>query len=289
MTRMVRDEVLYLLEKYKIHPKKKSGQHFLIDDDAFDSILGAADLGPRDAVLEVGAGIGTLTARLCAAAGRILTVESDRTFEPILVALQRLNPGLVVQFGDFLTMPYEAIREGLGILGRKRYVIVANIPYYITARLIRRVMGFATTPSSMTLLIQKEVAERIVATDGHHSKLSLAVHLYGTPRIVCAVKPESFYPAPEVDSAVLTVKNIKPWRHDAHEKFVWQLIGFAFSSKRKKLSNNLAAGLQLTRARIEDACIEAGVSPDSRAEHVSPTSWISLARALSSIDTPKKR
>lgn len=278
---MVRDDVRYLLTRHRIAPRKEAGQYFLIDDGVFDAIISAARLTARDGVLEIGAGIGTLTTRLAAQAGRVLAVEMDERFKPLLDALVRMHPSLSVHIGDFLKMPFDVIAQALQPNKKNSYAVVANIPYYITARIIRRLMTFELPPRRMVLLMQREVAERIVAAHGHHSKLSLAVHLYGTPAIVCNVPPSSFYPEPAVASAVMAISSIAAWRHKAEERFVWQLITFGFAAKRKKLASNIAGGLRAKKNAIEDALVAIGVPPEARAEHLKPEEWIALAEHLS--------
>lgn len=218
--------------------KKSLGQHFLTSEAALRSILAAADLRKSDTVLEIGPGRGALTHSLLESGVRVIAAEKDRELIPLLSekfsdALARKQFRLIE--GDILELSLEKV------VGRKSYKVVANIPYYITGILLRRLFSGDRKPERAVLLLQREVAERIVARNGKESILSLSVKAYGEPRYIKTVPRGSFNPPPQVDSAVLLVENIRnPFKSSAEEASFFELIRAGFSSKRKKLIGNLA-------------------------------------------------
>lgn len=277
---MSRESVSYLLKKYGIKPDPRGSQNFLVSDSALDAIVSAAGLTPTDRVLEIGAGIGTLTAALATRCHSVLAVEQDIRFEPLLRALGSVNANVHLLFRDIMAVHFDDIVQALGLDSKQKYKVVANIPYHITSRIISRLIAYPVTPERIVLLVQKEVGERIVAKPGDHSKLSLSVQFYGTPELLQIIPRGSFYPSPEVDSVILRIRSIAPWHYPESEKRVWQLIAFGFSSKRKKLLNNLAAGLVRDKSEIASALESCGIPVDSRAQALSTDDWRALARTI---------
>ncbi|MBI4090622.1 MAG: ribosomal RNA small subunit methyltransferase A [Candidatus Komeilibacteria bacterium] len=277
---MSRESVLFLLKKFGIKPDPMVSQNFLISDTALNAVIAASDLAPADRVLEIGAGIGTLTAELVARCHTVLAVEQDTRFTKLLESLRSVNTNLRVLYRDIIAVHFEEIARELDLGIGRSYKVVANIPYHITSRIISRLIAYPMIPERIVLLVQKEVGERIVAKPGDHSKLSLSVQFYGTPELLQTVPRSAFYPAPEVDSAILRIRGIRPWQYPESEKRVWQLIALGFSAKRKKLVNNLAAGLAGEKSEIASVLEHCTIPVDSRAQGLSPDDWRSLARAL---------
>ncbi len=275
---MSKESVVYLLHKYQLRPNEVRGQHFLIDESVLEKILVAADCKTSDAVLEVGPGIGNLTALLAQSCRHVVAVEVDRRYKPVLDALCAVNTNVTVLYHDILTLSFEELIKAFG--ARTEYKIVANIPYYLTSRLLAQFIQYPVLPQVIVVLVQKEVADRIVEGPGNHSKLSLGIQFYAEPRVVFRVPRDLFYPKPAVDSAVVQIKNLHRWSYPESEQRVWQLINFGFSAKRKKLVNNLAAGLHVDRETIVQRMGEAGIDPSKRAQMLSAGDWRSLARVF---------
>src|SRR3989344_6362101 len=181
---MTRAEAEYLLRKYRIRPDLEKGQHFLVSEEALRRIILASDIERGDRILEIGPGIGTLTTLLSGRAAAVAAVEIDEQYRPLLGAIQAVNPNLTVIYRDILKVPFQEIAATLGLERGESYKIVANIPYYLTSRFISRCLHYPALPERMVLLVQKEVAERIVARPGSHSKLSLSVQFYGEPELL---------------------------------------------------------------------------------------------------------
>lgn len=253
--------------------KKSLGQHFLASRHALDAIIGTAGLTPGETVLEVGPGMGVLTARLLEAGGRVVAVEKDdRLIEPLKETFRAeiASGKLTLIHDDILRFDVSCFK-----LCASSFVLVANIPYYITGAFLRKFLGGDCHPSRMVLLLQKEVAKRIVARDGKESLLSISVKAYGEPRYVKTVKAGSFSPAPKVDSAILAIKNISKENFaDADEEMFFALLKSGFGKKRKLLFSNLGV-LPADREKIAATC---GISPNARAEDVPLHGWLCLTK-----------
>jgi 16S rRNA (adenine1518-N6/adenine1519-N6)-dimethyltransferase len=267
-------EVRQLLRRYHLKPDRRRGQNFLVADEVYDDIIGAAALTPTATVLEVGAGLGTLTARLAERAGRVVAVEVDTRLAPLLQQRFATRANVTVVAADILRRP----PAHLGL--EPPYQVVANIPYYLTSALLKLLLTGRPQPTSLTLLVQREVAARIVAAPGSMSLLALSVQLYGQPRLVRTISPDAFLPPPAVSSALLTVGDVRPFPFDVPERRFWQVARIGFAAKRKQLVNNLTGGLQLPRATVAAALQVAGLAATVRAEDLSPVAWRALVRAL---------
>jgi len=252
------------------------GQHFLTGQWAAKKLAESARFQPGETILEIGPGKGALTRELLATGAHVVAVEKD----PLLVEqLQRVFPEEITS--GMLTVVENDVRNvSAKTLGLKKYVLAANIPYYITGEIIRQFLTADIQPRAMALLVQKEVAERIVARDGKESILSLSVKAYGTPKIVAKVSRGNFSPPPSVDSAILLVGDIsKKFFDGLDERHFFKAVKAGFASKRKFLSSNLAATFGKDAvARAFEAC---DLSPKVRAEDVSLSMWKEIAKALS--------
>ena len=258
----------------KIHygAKKSLGQHFLMHARTAERIADAAEIEGRT-VLEIGPGTGMLTRPLIARAKNVIAVEADRALAQALretFASEIASGRLEVVAGDIRAFDPGSIREP--------YALVANIPYYITGEIIRTFLGAKKKPGSMTLLVQKEVAERI-ARSKKESLLSIAVKTYGTPKYLFTVPKGAFVPAPSVDSAVLTITDIRmPFASAGEETRFFEVLRAGFAHKRKLLAGNLSviAGRETLMRAFE----RAGIAEKARAEDVPLASWRALARML---------
>lgn len=262
-----------VLKRFGLRADKSLGQNFLQDDFALESIASAAQIQPTDSVLEIGPGLGSLTRHLAASAREVVAVELDGRLIPPLQATLVPHRNVRIVQGDILKLaPHELIAE-------QEYIVVANIPYYITSAVIRHLLESKVKPRRVVLTIQKEVAERICAKPGDMSLLALSVQIYGEPRIAARIPAEAFFPKPKVDSAVLCVDIFSSPRIESEylETF-FKLTKAGFSQKRKTLRNSLAAGLHISPAQAEELLQGANIESRRRAETLSIEEWQTLCR-----------
>jgi 16S rRNA (adenine1518-N6/adenine1519-N6)-dimethyltransferase len=268
-----------LLRQYDIRPKKSLGQNFLIDAGAAQQVVAAAQLLPKDEVLEVGAGLGALTRHLTTRAARVVAVELDQRLIPILEQILVDHTNVRIVHGDILKLdPAALLPTG--------YKVVANIPYYITSALLRHLLEAQVRPSLMVLTVQAEVARRIVATPGDLSLLALSVQFFGTPQIVAKLKAGVFYPRPKVDSAVVRIDlgpEARPNIDVTDVELFFRLARAGFGQRRKQLRNALTHGLACTQTRVDTALSQAGVDPRRRAETLTLDEWATLTHAFGKI------
>ena len=261
------------------------GQHFLIDEGVLDRILEAADIQPSDDIVEIGPGIGVLTAGLLKRASHVTAIEFDARLIPLLNAYISQDTKNVVQTRDSRV----STSQNLTIIQENAlhvpfpgtpYKIVANIPYHITSPLLRHAfLEGSRSPDTLTLLIQREVAEKITDTEDG-SMLSVIVQLFGTPKIVCHVPPSAFLPPPKVDSSVIHIESHKEPLADREViDEVFTLAKHAFGQKRKMLRNTIS---QLPQG--EEILKQAGIDPTRRPQTLSISEWIELAKARRSME-----
>lgn len=254
--------------------KKHLGQNFLHDLGALSDILKASELQPTDTVVEIGPGRGFLTEELVKKAGKLIAVELDDDLIPFLKASFITSKNFTLVHQDALTF----------VPPSEPYKLIANIPYYITSPILNHFLveqfEGGNPPTLLVLMVQKEVAEKIVAKNGKHSVLSLQVHLFGEPELVRVVHKGAFRPAPQVDSAVIKIK-VHPQPKIAGElkKLFW-LFHVSFAQKRKKLTNNLAGVLHKKTGEIRELLEKLGINPDIRAEDLTLPEWQKLFNEL---------
>lgn len=257
--------------------KKSLGQNFLMHAQTAERIVEAARLPEDSTVLEIGPGTGMLTRALLVRAGKVIAVEADDSLAPELTETfaREIRDGK-------LELLHQDIRnfDSKSITGA--YHVVANIPYYITGELIRQFLTVPHKPQSMTVLVQKEVAQRIARNKGKESVLSISVKVYGTPEYCFTVPRGAFRPAPSVDSAVLAIRDISnaAFPSSEAENTFFTVLKAGFAHKRKKLSKNLEAVAAFEQ--ISHAISDAGLTENTRSEDVSVTQWSILAKRLSS-------
>lgn len=253
-------------------PNKSLGQHWLKDRDVLAHIADCANLQPNDTVLEIGPGLGTLTSELLRRSKRVVAVEFDEELARKLPA-QFPGKNLEVIQSDILSFDLSNLPSG--------YKVVANVPYYITSKIVQLLMTAGNKPSIAVLLIQKEVAERLAARPGDMSILAISAQLFADVSVGDVVKAALFTPPPKVDSQVVILKTrAVPFLTDVTEKEFFRVVKAAFSAKRKKLRSSLSAGLGISKDELEVYLEKAKISPDVRAENLSLDDWVALARAL---------
>lgn len=262
-----------MLKRYGLHADKKFGQNFLQDPPALEAIIRVAEIKPEDTVLEIGPGLGSLTRYLAASAKSVIAVELDHRLIPPLKAVLTPYSNVRVVHGNILDLRAEELA------GSNEYIVVANIPYYITSAVIRHLLEGAVKPRRIVLTIQKEVAERICAEPGDLSLLALSVQVYGKPHMAVNIPPGAFFPAPTVESAVLVVNIFdQPLIKAEFLEMFFRLIKAGFSQKRKTLRNSLSAGLRLPTPVVEDLLKKSGIDPQRRAETLSIEEWDRVCR-----------
>lgn len=268
-------DVRSLLQRHNLRPRKGLGQNFLIDHNALRKIVESAEIHPSDAVLEIGAGLGSLTRMLAFNAASVKAVEIDQhLIAPLHEVVDRFANVAVVQ-GDILEI------DPAQLMGAAGYIVVANIPYYITSAIMRHLLESTTPPSRLVLTVQKEVAERICAQPGYLSLLALSVQVYGDPKISAILPARAFYPAPNVDSATLRVDlHAQPFFNPQQRRAFFTLIHMGFAQKRKTLRNTLAAGLHVSGERAAQLLLSAGIDPQRRAQELSLVEWKTLVLEL---------
>ncbi len=275
-----------LLDKYKLRARKGLGQHFLADRNILQKIIEAAELSSETIVLEIGPGLGILTRLLTQAAGCVVAVElDDRMVSVLRQELAHVSNLEVVQ-GDILKLdPAVLVRpcEPANQQSPRAYIVVANLPYYITSAAIRHMLEAKPSPHRLVLTVQREVAERIVAKPNQMSLLAVSVQFYGRPRIVARVPAGAFVPSPKVDSAVVRIDTFPvPPVKVSDAQIFFRVVRAGFGQKRKQLKNALASGLRRSTHDVSAALARAGVDPHRRAQTLTLVEWASLSRELAS-------
>ena len=251
---------------------KSLGQHWLRDRAALSHIADCAELIREDTVLEIGPGLGTLTSELLRRAGKVTAVEFDGELARKLPA-QFPGTNLEVIEGDILKFDLSSLPAD--------YKVVANIPYYITSKIVQILMTAKNKPSITTLLVQKEVAERLAAKPGNMSILGVSAQIYAEVSLGEVVKAELFMPPPKVDSQVVILKTrTTPFLTDVSEEDFFRTVKAGFSAKRKMLRSSLSGALKLSKTEIEVILAKAGINPNDRAETLDLGAWVRLTRIL---------
>ncbi len=267
-----------LLRRHGLTPRKGLGQNFLINSAILQRVVDAAAIAPGDVVLEIGPGVGNLTRLLAASARQVTAVELDKDLLPVLHEVLAACPNVRLLSGDILQVNPADLFSASG------YLVVANIPYNITSAIIRHLLEAAVKPQRMVLTVQREVAERIVAAPGELSLLALSVQVYGSPRLMAHIPAGAFYPAPDVDSAVLRIDLYpQPLIPPAQLPIFFRLTKAGFSQKRKTLRNALSAGLGIAASQAAALLLSSGIDPMRRAETVSIVEWGRLAAAFATL------
>ena len=275
-----------------IKPKKSLGQNFLKSSLALRKIIEAGEIKKGDVILEIGPGKGKLTEKLLEKSGKVIAIEKDRELYLYLqdkFKNEIASRSLVLVREDILKFDLRKVilgfSNGLGIVSEDlkktskslEYKIIANIPYNITGAILKKFLTEAIQPEKMILMVQKEVAKRIVAHEGGESILSISVKAYGTPSMIMKVPSRYFSPAPKVDSAVIAIKDISRRNfveNEVNEEKFWEIVKLGFAHKRKKLSSNLKSLKYIEKNLLENL-------ENKRAEELSLDEWINLTKASS--------
>jgi len=273
-----------LLRHFDLKVRKRLGQHFLIDGEVLQLITSAAELTPADIILEIGPGLGVLTKELARRVGWVIAVELDSKLAVILKqTLASFDNVTIINENILHIDPATLLREQKAKFppAISPYKVVANLPYYITSPVLRHFLEASVKPEIMIVMVQKEVAEAIVAEPGQRSVLSISVQFYGKPRIVSYVPAHSFYPAPEVDSAILRIDLYpQPVVAVTDEKGFFELVRAGFTASRKQIANSLAQGTGLPKTEVLALLERADIVPQRRAETLTLEEWAQLWRAF---------
>jgi 16S rRNA (adenine1518-N6/adenine1519-N6)-dimethyltransferase len=260
------------LKRYDLRAHKGLGQNFLQDPFALENIVSAAEIQSSDTVLEIGPGLGSLTRYLAVSAKEVVAVELDENLLPPLKAILAPYQNIRLIHGDILKLSPRDLKL------ENDYIVVANIPYYITSAVIRHLLESESKPRRIVLTVQKEVAQRICAEPGEMSLLALSVQVYGKPRIAAHIPANAFFPAPKVDSAVLIVDIYSsPQIKEELMTAFFKLIKAGFSQKRKTLRNSLSSGLHISPTEAADLLTQVNINPQRRAETLSIEEWEKLS------------
>jgi 16S rRNA (adenine1518-N6/adenine1519-N6)-dimethyltransferase len=264
------------LRRLNLHARKGLGQHFLVDEQVLRGLISAVQLTPGDTVIEVGPGMGILTRELAKGADRVIAVEIDTSMAAALREALVPSPNVTIINADILES------DPASLIGDKtRYKVVGTLPYYIATAVLRHFLEAQIKPLSIVVTVQKEVAQAIAAPPGKMSLLSVSVQLYGKPTIVDYIPPQSFYPPPKVDSAIVRVDLYeRPLVAIADEATFFSIVRGGFSAPRKQLRNSLALGLEMSTGEVTALLEEAGIGQKRRAETLNLEEWASVYRVF---------
>ena len=273
-----------VLQKYNFNFQKRFGQNFLIDTHVLEKIIREAHITKDDVVLEIGPGIGTMTQYLCESASKVFAVEIDNTLIPILNDTLSEYDNVTIINEDILKVNINKLVEEE--CGNRPIKVVANLPYYITTPIIMSLFENDVNIDNITVMIQKEVAERIVSKPGtkDYGALTLAVNFYSTPEIVANGPPNCFMPRPNVSSAVIRMtKDVEPKVKVADKELLFKLIKASFLQRRKTLVNGIGnfKELNITKDRVAEALKEMGLDENIRGERLSLSEFGELSDLLS--------
>lgn len=266
--------------------KKSLGQHFLKDQTVIEHILGVAEITPEEKILEIGPGTGALTEKLIERVKKVIAIELDHHMVEYLTQTLEASQGFSLLEANVLEVDLNELLVQAGFESRG-YKIVANLPYYITAPIIRTLLSLKITPKSLILMVQKEVAERMTAKPGSMSLLSLMVQYYADARIVFTVPATAFDPAPTVESAVIELRPMRIY-DDEQDRRLFRIARAGFAARRKTLANNFASSFQIERMRIEQALSSLGLRTDIRAQALSVADWRGLVPVIENLEREKQ-
>jgi len=268
-----------LLRQFGFKPKKRLGQHFLIDKAVLERILAAAKLSPGDIVIEVGPGLGILTEGLARRGARIIAVELDSKLVTLLKKrLAALSDVKIVHADILKVTPWQLLQDNLPATELDRgYKVIANLPYYITSPVLSHFLEAQSRPSEMVVMVQEEVGEAIAAAPGKMRLLSVKAQFYSKPAIISRVPAVSFYPPPKVDSVILRLAVYsRPPIEVSDVASFFDIVMHGFSSPRKQLRNSLAHSLQMSPSQVASLLEQARIEAKRRAETLSLEEWREL-------------
>jgi len=281
-------QIKSLLEKYNLRPNRKLGQHFLVDKNILDKIIEFADLRKSDVVLEIGAGVGTLTRELAKQVKKVVAVEMDKGLCEILRETTKEFGNIEIVCRDILKVPSESLPKKTAASGDNTsaiqdFKLIANLPYQITSPVLKEFLVSQHRPEMMLLLVQKEVAEKICAKPPNMSRISVLVQFYSQPEVLAQVSKNCFWPKPEITSNILKIKVYSKSPFKIDEKKFFQIVRIGFSSPRKQLINNLSSGLHKDKKYVKIWLEKAGIKPERRAETLTVEEWVRLTKSRVSL------
>ena len=274
------------LRRFDLRARKGLGQHFLIDEGVLQLLASSAELTASDVVIEVGPGLGVLSRELASRAGWLVTIELDSRLAIILKKNLAHFLNVTMINGDVLKIDPAALlqREQADLSmvtdGPLHYKVVANLPYYITSAVLRHFLEASLRPRVMVVMVQKEVAQAIVAGPGRMSLLSISVQFYAKPEVIDYVPARCFYPPPEVDSALLKVVSYPGPAVAVDRDSFFRLVRAGFTASRKQICNSLAHGLGLPKDEVLSWLVRVGIAPQRRAETLALEEWAELWRVF---------
>jgi len=274
---MNKDQLKKELNNFGLRANKVLGQNFLYSESVVCDMVEVADLKENDTVLEVGPGLGILTKEIAKKNCRVLAIEKDKNLIPIFKKKFKSNKNIEIINEDILkfqTTNYQLLTTN--------YKIIANLPFYLTSRFLRVFLEEKNKPSVMVLLMQKEVADRIVRTNKNRSILSVSSELYSNAQIIRQVSSKSFYPKPDVDCAVIKFDVFKELKYDIKDiKLFFRIVRAGFSARRKQIHNNLSNGLLISSDDAKNILKKANIDSTRRAQTVSLEEWYKLYQVIS--------
>lgn len=273
-----------IINKYDFYFSKSLGQNFLIDGNIVRNIVNKANITKDDYVLEIGPGIGTLTEELALNAKKVVAVELDKNLLPILDETLKNYDNIEIIYGDILKIDLEKLVEER--IDNKRIKVVANLPYYVTTPIVARLLEKELNLDSITVMVQKEVAERMAAIPGSkaYGSLSVFVNFYTSPKIILKAPKTVFMPQPKIDSSVIKL-DIKMDLPEIDKEQFFKVVKAAFSKRRKTIINSLSSyGFKLDKEDFKKALEEAKIPQDTRAENISVEDFIKLSKILPPLD-----
>jgi len=266
-----------LFKRYKIYPSKRLGQNFLIKKEVVGKIIEAANLQKKDIVLEIGPGAGTLTQEIAQRAKKVIAVEKDKK---MVVILKEMLEGWNVKNVEIVWGDILKIENGLMVKWLNGYKVVANLPFYLTAPLIRKFLESENPPKEMILVVQKEVAQRICAKSPDMNLLAVSVQFYAKPEIIDYISRNNFWPQPKVDSAILRISRICTNLPRINTNLFFKIVRSGFSQPRKQILNNLAKDLNLNKEKVKAWLLKNKIQPSQRAETLLIKDWLFLTKSF---------
>ena len=263
-----------LLHALGMRPQKGFGQNFLVNEEILKRIVAAAEVGPDDVVVEVGPGLGHLTHHLANAAGRVVAVEIDRGMVRYLRSTFQQVRNVEIVESDILQVEPE------DLVGEHAYKVVANLPYYITSALLRHFFEAARRPTLLVIMLQREVAYRILTAPGDLNLLAISVQVYGQARLIARVPAGAFYPRPKVDSIVLRIDVYDQPKIDVEPEKFFKVVAAGFAMPRKQIHNSLAQRLWMPPGAATESLETVGIDPMRRAQTLSIAEWDRLTKQL---------
>lgn len=267
-------EIRTLLKALGLAPQKGFGQNFLVDDAILEKIADAGNIQPNDIVLEIGPGLGHLTHHLVRREGKVIAVEIDRG---LIRRLRQVFQG--VDNVEFIEQDALELNPD-EVVGDRPYKLIANLPYYITSPLLRHFLEKVRPPTTLVVMVQREVGERIVAPAGDLNLLAISVQIYGRPRIVTLVPPGAFYPRPKVESAVVRIDAFDRPRITVPSEAFFKVVSAGFATARKQLHNSLPQRIWMPPGSATGFLEAAGIDPTRRPHTLSVEEWDRLTRVF---------